>query len=69
MQRRNPENSGHDLLYVVVQDKTHYGLQKAFSYFLINPCHAEEIKMPCPLLIFSQSHYLIQVFDTSSHIK
>ena len=33
----------------------------------IYPCHAEKIKMPCPLLIFSQSDYLIQVVDTNSH--
>ena len=34
------------------------------TYFLINPCHAEKIKMLCPLLIFSQSDYfrlLIQI--------
>ena len=35
----------------------------------INPCHAELIKMPCPLLIFSQSDYLIQVVDTNSHFQ
>ena len=28
-----------------------------------NPWHAELIKMPCPLLIFSQSNYLIQIVD------
>ena len=33
---------------------------------IINPCHAEEIKMPCPLLISSQSDYLIQIFDRKS---
>ena len=36
------------------------------SRIRINPCHAEYIKMPCPLLIFSQSHYLIRVFDRNS---
>ena len=30
--------------------------------FYFNPCHAE--KMPCPLLILSQSNYLILNFDT-----
>ena len=25
--------------------------------------------MPCPLLIFSQSEYLIQIFDTNSHTE
>ena len=34
----------------------------------INPYHAEYIKMPHPLLISSQSDYLIQVFDRNSHI-
>ena len=34
----------------------------------INPCHPEKIKMPCPLLIFSQSDYLIQVVQTNSNI-
>ena len=32
----------------------------------INPCHAELTKMPRPLLIFSQSDYLIQVVHTNS---
>ena len=35
---------------------------------ILNPCHAEYIKMPRPLLIASQSDYLIQVFDRNSHI-
>ena len=26
-----------------------------------DPCHAELIKMPCPVLIFSQSDHLIQI--------
>ena len=33
-----------------------------------NSGHAEYIKMPHPLLIFSQSDYLIWVVDTNSHI-
>ena len=32
----------------------------------VNPCHAEYIKMPRPLLIFSQLIYLIRVVDTNS---
>ena len=32
------------------------------------PCHAEQIKMPHPLLISTQSDYLIQFFDRNSHI-
>ena len=36
---------------------------------LINPCHAEWINIPRPLLIFSQSDYLIQVFDISPYTK
>ena len=33
----------------------------------INPYHAEYIKMPCPLLIFSQLYYLVKVVDTYQH--
>ena len=33
---------------------------------MVNPCHAEYIRMPCPLLIFNQSDYLIQVVDINS---
>ena len=33
----------------------------------INPCHAEWIQMTCPLLIVSQSDFLIQVVDTNLH--
>ena len=33
----------------------------------INPCHAEYIKMPCQLLVFSQSDYLIQLVHTNSN--
>ena len=36
---------------------------------LINHCRPEEIKMPHPLLIFSQSDYLIQVVDKKSHTE
>ena len=42
--------------------------QKYHQILLLYPCHAEKIKMPRPLLISSQSDYLIQVFDTNSHI-
>ena len=35
-------------------------------YFYINPCPAEYIKMPHPILIFSQSDYLIQVVGINS---
>ena len=34
---------------------------------LQNPCHAELIKMPRPLLIVSQSDCLIQVVYINSH--
>ena len=37
------------------------------SQIILNPCHAEYIKMSHPLLIISQSEYLIQVVDTNSH--
>ena len=36
-------------------------------YIFLNPCHAEYIKMPHPLLIFSQSDYLVQTVNTNSH--
>ena len=32
-----------------------------------NPCPAENIKMPCPLLIFSLSNFFIQGFETNTH--
>ena len=35
----------------------------------LNPCHAEQIHMPRPLLTFSQSDYLIQIVDINSHTK
>ena len=35
----------------------------------VNPCHAEKIKMPQPLPIFSQSDYLIHVVDINSHTE
>ena len=34
-----------------------------------NPCHAEEIMLPHPLLIFSQSDYLIQIVAINSHTE
>ena len=34
--------------------------------FDLNPCPAEYIKMPCPLLIFSQSDYLIYIVHINS---
>ena len=36
--------------------------------FLLNPCHAEKIKISCPLLIISQSDCLIYVVDKNSDI-
>ena len=36
---------------------------------VLNPCHAEYIKMPLPLLTISQSVYLIQVVVINSHTK
>ena len=35
----------------------------------INPCTAEWIKMPCPLLIFSQADYLIWIVAINSHTQ
>ena len=39
------------------------------EFWHINFCHAEWITMPRPLLIFSQSDYLIQVVDTNSNTE
>ena len=39
------------------------------KFCIFNPYCAEYIKMSCPLLIFSQSNYLIKVVDTNSHTK
>ena len=39
---------------------TWYGIQ-------LNPCPAEYIKMPRPLLIFSQSDYYIQIVAINLH--
>ena len=36
-------------------------------FFFVNPYPAEFIKMPRPLLIFSQSDHLIQIVDINSH--
>ena len=38
-----------------------------FGWSILNPCHAEKIKMPHPLQIFSLSDYLIQFVDINSH--
>ena len=38
-------------------------------YVTFNPCHAEWIKMPRPLLNFSQSDYLIKIFDINSYTE
>ena len=58
----------------LIQTETKVGLlwflsyQKLAQSATFNPSHAELIKMPCPLLISSQSDYLIWVFDRNSHI-
>ena len=46
-----------------------FGKSVIFDLILahLNLCHAEKIKMPCPLIIFSQSNYMIQVVSTYSH--
>ena len=48
---------------------THQSLSLSSSLIWLNSCLAEWIKMPCPLLISSQSDYLIWVFGRNSHIK
>ena len=40
-----------------------------YPLLCLNPCHAKKIKMPCPLLIFSQSDHLIQTVDIDSHTE
>ena len=47
-------------------------IDEKYQYFLdekkcLNPCPAEQIKKPYPVLIFSQSDYLINVVDINSH--
>ena len=39
-----------------------------YRFLIINHCHAEYIKLSRPLLIFSQSDYLIQIVDTNSYL-
>ena len=39
----------------------------SLKYKVLNPCHAESITIPRPVLIFSQSDYFIQVADTNSN--
>ena len=39
------------------------------NIFCFNPCHAEYIKMPYPLLIFSQSGNLIQIVGINSYTE
>ena len=41
--------------------------QVPLSTLDLNLCPAEYIKMPLPFLIFSQSDYLIQIFDINLH--
>ena len=43
------------------------GLFSLYIYIHFYPCPAEWIKMPLPLLIFSQSGYLIQIFVINLH--
>ena len=54
------------------QWRHNYGLQEKDPYTFyvkINPCPAEKIKMPRPLLIFSRSDYLIHIVAINSHTK
>ena len=44
-----------------------FDLRPIANSYHVNPCHAEQIKMPRPLQIFGQSDYLIQAVDTNSH--
>ena len=46
-----------------MNSKSH--IHAKIKYF--NYCRAEYTKMPRPLLIFSQSDYLVQIVDTNSH--
>ena len=64
------------LLTMELLERNHLGLAKAafnsgvFSISSrLNPCHDEQIKMPCPLLISSRLECLIRVFDRNSHIQ
>ena len=44
-------------------------VNQRFAKYCFNPSHAEAIKMPRPIPIFSQLNYLIQVVDMNSHTE
>ena len=48
------------------QTRYRFAVEPGYDSDII-PCHAEGIKKPCPLLIFSQSDYSIQIDDANSH--
>ena len=54
-----------EMLQNVASDQGQQCLPLSSSSF--NPCPAEQIKMPRPLLIFSQSDYLIGIVALNSH--
>ena len=43
------------------------GAMQIFLLLIIKPCPAEYIKMPHPLLIFSQSDFMSQIVAINSH--
>ena len=50
------------------QDLTCLLVEFPESLEYINPCHVKWIKMPHPLLIISQSDYLIQTVDLFAYL-
>ena len=56
-----------NIIFMQVRLENYQGIKQLVCLPNVNPCHAELIKMPCPLLIVSQSGCLIQVFDTNPY--
>ena len=55
--------SPYKLCCVYSLEAPHRGYPPHYDF---NPCPAEYIMMPCPLLIFSQSDYLIWIVHINS---
>ena len=70
-QAMQPQLTNEELPQLATKEDFYEFGNKVFYFvlppLLLNLCHAEKIKMPCPLLIFSQSDYMIQVVSTYSH--
>ena len=67
------ESWGLVKLYLIINSTRTQQKLSTFDCFQLpsefNACHAESIKMPRPLPIFSRSDYLIQFIDINSHAE